>query len=28
VTAQHLKRGFKLASVPEMPLLEAGAPTR
>lgn len=28
VTAQHLKRGFKLASVPEMPLLEAGTPTR
>jgi 7-cyano-7-deazaguanine reductase len=28
VTAQHLRRGFRLASVPEMPLLEAGAPTR
>ena len=28
VTAQHLKRGFKLSNVPEMPLLEPGAPTR
>jgi 7-cyano-7-deazaguanine reductase len=28
VTAQHLKRGFRLASVPDMPLLEPGAPTR
>ncbi len=28
VTAQHLRRGFRLACVPEMPLLEAGAPTR
>ena len=28
VTAQHLKRGFKLASVPEMPEQDPGAPTR
>ena len=28
VTAQHVKRGFKPANVPEMPALEAGAPTR
>jgi 7-cyano-7-deazaguanine reductase len=28
VTAQHLKRGFKLAGVPEMPEQDPGAPTR
>ena len=28
ITAQHVKRGFKLSSVPDMPLLEPGTPTR
>ncbi|RPJ45176.1 MAG: NADPH-dependent 7-cyano-7-deazaguanine reductase QueF [Betaproteobacteria bacterium] len=28
VTAQHIKRGFKPVRMPEMPLLEPGAPTR
>ena len=28
VTAQHVKRGFKLAGVPEMPEQDPGAPTR
>lgn len=28
VTVQHLKRGFKPASVPDMPLLEPAAPAR
>jgi 7-cyano-7-deazaguanine reductase len=28
VCAQHLKRGFKPALLPELPLLEPGAPTR
>jgi 7-cyano-7-deazaguanine reductase len=28
VTVQHIKRGFRLAAMPEMPLLEAGNPTR
>lgn len=28
VTAQHVKRGFKLAGVPEMPGQDPGAPTR
>lgn len=28
VTAQHTKRGFKTASIPEMPAQDAGAPTR
>lgn len=28
ISAQHLKRGFKPARMPEMPLLEPGAPIR
>jgi 7-cyano-7-deazaguanine reductase len=28
VTAQHVKRGFKTAGIPEMPAQDAGAPTR
>ncbi len=28
VTAQHAKRGFKTASIPEMPAQDAAAPTR
>jgi len=28
VSAQHVQRGFRLARVPDLPLLEPGAPTR
>ena len=28
VTAQHVKRGFKAANLPALPLLDAAAPTR
>jgi 7-cyano-7-deazaguanine reductase len=28
VSARHCKRGFRVAAIPELPLLEPGAPTR